>query len=111
MTESGSHSILSRYISLAGGSFLASIFGFLVAALLARHFGPSGFGVISLAANLASYALVLSLCGMNIYAVRAVAMGQNSLQRLIPAVIFIRLSLGLIVFAGLALCAFTVPPL
>lgn len=111
MTESGSHSILSRYISLAGGSFLASIFGFLVAALLARHFGPSGFGVISLAANLASYALVLSLCGMNIYAVRAVAMGQNSLQRLIPAVIFIRLSLGLIVFAGLALCAFTIPPL
>lgn len=101
----------TRYLSLAGANFLSAAFGLLVAALLARYFGPAGFGEISLATTLISYAIVISSCGTGLYAVRTVAMGQNNLQSMIPAVITIRLLLSIVVFIGLAMCAYTIPML
>jgi O-antigen/teichoic acid export membrane protein len=104
-------SILGRYISLAGANFLSAIFGFLVAALLARQFGPAGFGAISLATTLVSYAIVLSNCGTVLHAVRTVAMGQSSLEQMIPAVISIRLLLSIVVFMLLVAAAYLIPQL
>lgn len=111
MSSTNQQSILSRYISLAGANFLSAIFGFLVAALLARQFGPAGFGAISLATTLVSYAIVLSNCGTVLHAVRTVAMGQTSLEQMIPVVISIRLLLGIIVFMLLAAAAYFIPQL
>ena len=111
MSPTNQQSILSRYIGLAGANFLSAIFGFLVAALLARQFGPAGFGAISLAATLVSYGLVLSNCGTVLHAVRMVAMGENSLEQMIPMVISIRLLLGIVVFMLLVAAAYLVPQL
>jgi len=111
VSSTNQQSILSRYISLAGANFLSAIFGFLVAALLARQFGPAGFGAISLATTLVSYAIVLSNCGTVLHAVRTVAMGQTSLEQMIPVVISIRLLLGIIVFMLLAAAAYFIPQL
>jgi len=104
-------SIFSRYISLAGANFLSAIFGFLVAALLARQFGPAGFGAISLATSLVSYAIVISNFGTVLHAVRMVAMGENSLEQMIPVVISIRLLLGIILFMLLSVAAYLIPQL
>ncbi len=111
MNHRGGDSIFGRYLTLAGANFLAAVFGFFVAALLARQFGPTGFGIISLAATLVSYAMVISNCGTSLYAVRAVAVGQNSLEQMIPAVISIRLLLSIVVLAGLVASAYYVPKL
>ena len=70
--------MFNRYVALAGANFVSAVFGFLVTALLARHFGPRGFGELSMAATLVSYALVVASCGTGIYAVRTVAMGHNT---------------------------------
>lgn len=102
-------SILSRYASLAGANFISAIFGFLVAALLARQFGPAGFGAVSLAATLVSYALVLSNCGTVLHAVRMVAKGEKSLEEMIPLVVSIRLLLGFVVFILLVAATYLVP--
>ena len=109
MSPINQQSILSRYISLAGANFLSAIFGFLVAALLARQFGPAGFGAVSLAATLVSYAIVLSNCGTVLHAVRMVAKGENSLEQMIPLVVTIRLLLGIAVFILLVAAAYLVP--
>lgn len=109
MSSINQQSILGRFISLAGANFLSAIFGFLVAALLARQFGPAGFGAISLATTLVSYAIVVSNCGTVLHAVRTVAKGESSLEQMIPLVVSIRLLLGLVMFMLLVAAAYLVP--
>ena len=111
MSSINQQSIFGRYISLAGASFLSAIFGFLVVSLLARQFGPAGFGAISLAISLVSYAIVVSNCGTILHAVRMVAMGQSSLEQMIPVVVYIRLLLGIVVFMLIAVAAYLIPQL
>lgn len=78
---------------------------------MAREFGPSGFGEISLAASLISYALALANCGTGIHAVRVVAMGQSTLETMIPIVVTLRVILGSLVFALLLLAVYSIPKL
>lgn len=111
MSPINQQTILGRYISLAGASFLSAIFGFLIASLLARQFGPAGFGAISLATSLVSYAIVVSNCGTILHAVRMVAMGQSTLEQMIPVVVYIRLLLGTVVFILIAVAAYLIPQL
>lgn len=111
MNPAQNQPILLRYATLAGAHLIAGAFGFLVAALLARNFGPAGFGAIALATSITSYALVATVLGTDFYAVRAVAARQASLEQMIPIVIFIRFLLSTIVFLLIALGTCLLPKL
>lgn len=111
MISFNQQSIFSRYVSLAGANFISAVFGFIIAALLARQFGPAGFGEISLVASLVSYLLVLANCGTGLHAVRVVAMGQSTLETMIPTVVTLRLILGAGVFLLLVLSTYLIPKL
>ena len=104
-------SLLARYSILSTANLLAAVFGFLVVALLARHFGPAGFGQITLAAAIVSYVLVAATCGLGVHAVRYVASGKSSLESMVPMVVSIRLCLGVLAFGALAACAYSIPTL
>lgn len=111
MNAAGSQGILVRYAALAAANFVASVFGFLVAALLARSLGPENFGAISLAIAVVSVAVMAATLGTNLYAVRAVAARQATLEEMIPAIVLIRVILGTVVFILLVGVTFVVPKL
>ena len=78
---------------------------------MARHFGPAGFGKITLALTIINYVMVATNCGTDLYAVRTVATGRSTLEAMIPIVIIIRLSLSFLAFFMLAACVYNIPDL
>jgi O-antigen/teichoic acid export membrane protein len=111
MSSINTQSLLARYSILFTANFLAAISGFLVVVLLARHFGPSGFGKITLAVSIVGYMLVAATFGLNVHAVRAVANGKSSLEDMIPMIITIRLALAILSFLVIAASAYAIPML
>jgi O-antigen/teichoic acid export membrane protein len=90
--------------NLASGAF-----GFASASVVAWQWGPAGLGATALAASLITYATTITTCGTEIYAVRTGAAGRHHLGELASSVIFIRLCLAVLVFAGIVGLTFSVP--
>ncbi|HEV2854320.1 MAG TPA: oligosaccharide flippase family protein [Thermoanaerobaculia bacterium] len=102
-------SLLSRYAVLSGANLLAMAMGFAVVLLVAGPFGPGGLGKVSLAFSLTAYALILAVCGTDLYAVRQVAAAPRAVGATAGSVIAVRWAAGSIAYAALLAVALAVP--
>ncbi len=82
---------------------------FLAVIVIARQCGPEVLGKLSYAQAVAAYALTAANCGLELYAVRAVATASVPLPRLIPTVLILRLLTATTSFTALILVTLSVP--
>ncbi|MBL1212795.1 MAG: oligosaccharide flippase family protein [Ignavibacteriae bacterium] len=78
--------------------FIVRLFGFFATAYLARTLGKEGFGLINIGLGILSYALIISIGGLNLLGVRKVAAGEPDLSFLTSKIILLRLLLSFLVF-------------
>ena len=67
------------------------LFGFFATAYLARTLGKEGFGLINIGLGILSYAMILSIGGLNLLGVRKVAAGEANLSKLASKIISLHL--------------------
>lgn len=109
MTPTTERSIRARYVVLLVANVASAGFGFATASLVAWQFGPTGFGAISLAASITTYAVLAATCGTEIHAVRVVAAGRYPLGSMASSVIVVRLALATLVYSVIIWISYTVP--
>jgi O-antigen/teichoic acid export membrane protein len=78
--------------------FIVRLFGFFAVAYLARTLGKSGFGIINIGLGILSYAMILSIGGLNLLGVRKVAAKKEAINKLALRIISARLFLSAIMF-------------
>lgn len=109
MKVSHNKAIIIRTAILISANILAAAFGFAVITLIARMFGPSGLGEISLATTIIIYANLAASFGTDIFAVTTIASKRQSVERVIGTIVPLRLILSTIVFIVVVLLVFLIP--
>lgn len=101
--------LLRRAMSLTVLDAIGKTMAFLAVIVIARQCGPEVLGKLSYAQAVAAYALTAANCGLELYAVRAVATASVPLPRLIPTVLILRLLTATTSFTALILVTLSVP--
>lgn len=87
------------------GEMSARLFGFLVAAFLARRLGIAGFGQIGFAMSIMAYGVVVTKFGLLTVGIRESAQERNAVPRLTGNVLSLRLILSAVAVAGMLVFA------
>lgn len=100
--------LLRRAMSLTILDAIGKAMAFLAVIVIARQCGPEVLGQLSYAQAVAAYALTAANCGLELYAVRAVATASVPLPRLIPTIVILRLLTATTSFSVLILVTLSV---
>ena len=103
--------LVRRTAALATADAAAKGCAFLAAVVVARVFGEVGFGALNFAQATAAYALIVTACGMDVYAVKTATHTPEQMGRIAGTVIRLRLAIGAVVFVALGVVAYLAPPL
>jgi PST family polysaccharide transporter len=98
--------LLTNFLSLAGGESLSKLFTFAAVVYVARVAGPTGFGYLEFAGSITLCAGLLVDQGLGMYGAREIARSPRSTSALVNEIIFVRFSLTILAFAGVALLVF-----
>jgi O-antigen/teichoic acid export membrane protein len=101
--------LLRRAMSLTILDAIGKTMAFLAVIVIARQCGPEVLGKLSYAQAVAAYALTAANCGLELYAVRAVATASVPLPRLVPTIVTLRLLTATTSFTVLILVTLSVP--
>ena len=101
--------IFRRYTVLAVLDVASKAFGLAVTVMVARHFGAAGFGSISFAQQIATYGLMASTCGLDLYAVKQAVARPIDRGSIATTVILLRLGLSVVSYLILLAVAGLVP--
>jgi O-antigen/teichoic acid export membrane protein len=93
------------FVALASGDALARVIAFAAGVYVGRTLWPAAFGVITFSTGVLLYFSNIVECGIDLVGVRQVAHDESGTRRLAPALIGVRLALGLLL--ALAIAAFT----
>lgn len=90
--------IFRNFLNLGVTNVAGRVLGFVAVVYLSRVLLPQGFGEISLALAIVSYALLLLNQGFNTYGAREVARDKSRSLELVNAIVTMRLVLSIIAF-------------
>ncbi|RMD81867.1 MAG: hypothetical protein D6815_10655 [Candidatus Dadabacteria bacterium] len=91
--------VIREFLALGSGEALSRIIAFCVTMYLARTLGASAYGVIALAAGVNLYLAKIADFGIEAAGVREVAGAPQSIGRMAPAVLGLRLLIAAVVAA------------
>ncbi|MFO0809715.1 MAG: oligosaccharide flippase family protein [Gemmataceae bacterium] len=103
--------LIGRFLLLAGANVAARGMAFAATVLVVRAFGSAGLGELSFVLSIVTYAVTVGTCGLDLYAVRAVASRAAAVGDLARRVVVIRLALGTATYVTLVALALAVPSL
>jgi O-antigen/teichoic acid export membrane protein len=101
--------VFTRFTGLAGLEIAAKALGFLVAALLTRTFGPTGFGAITFAQSIAMHGQVFTTAGLNLFGVKTASQHREQLPAIASTVLVLRLVLAVLVYLALLAACLAIP--
>ncbi len=109
MSESSSV-VGKNFLALGGGDGLARVIAFGATAYLTRVLGAEGFGVIALAAAVTLYLAQLATFGIDTLGIREVAEDRTQVDRVVPAVLTLRIAFTAVLVGIVAACAMILLP-
>ncbi len=105
LTTSSEGRVARSFLALASGDALARVIAFAAGVYVGRTLWPAAFGVITFSTGLLLYFTNIVECGIDLVGVRQVANDESGTRRLAPALIGVRLALGLFLALAIAVLA------
>jgi O-antigen/teichoic acid export membrane protein len=107
VASSETQKILGRMTFLTAANLLGAGLGFLAVVVIARHYGATGLGLISLTLTLVAIGRTVSRFGTSQYGVRQVAAGIEAPEKVVGNVIVLRLIAAVVSFLLLLALPYT----
>ncbi len=99
-----------NFLALGGGEVAARVISFGATVYLARTLGAAGYGVIAVAMAIMLYLNYLTDCGVEVLGVREVAADPAQIEKLVPPVVALRLTVGAVLVVAVVVLGLAVLP-